>query len=176
MPENIFEHSTSIVGLTCKPLDILPETISPQEMSRARGGNDGAGGPAGPGAPQPGQNPDEAKTEGKVWQQAAQEVIKDQKPKLPGLEEGGYVPDPSSYNINGPGGEGINPIGDAFQWAVERVTENVTDVWEDVKDEWDWFWEEEEDEGEEDEGEEDEGSGLDGMEGDFDLSENEMFT
>ena len=39
MPENIFEHTTSIVGLTCKPLAILSETISPQEMSRVRGGN-----------------------------------------------------------------------------------------------------------------------------------------
>lgn len=39
MPENIFEHTTSISGLTCKPLSILSETISPQEMSMARGGN-----------------------------------------------------------------------------------------------------------------------------------------
>ena len=39
MSENIFEHTTSIAGLTCKPLSILSETISPQEMSRARGGN-----------------------------------------------------------------------------------------------------------------------------------------
>ena len=39
MPENIFEHTTSIAGLTCKPLSILSKTISPQEMSRARGGN-----------------------------------------------------------------------------------------------------------------------------------------
>ena len=40
MPENIFEHTTSIAGLTCKPLSILSETISPQEMSRVRGGWD----------------------------------------------------------------------------------------------------------------------------------------
>ena len=40
MPENIFEHTTSIAGLTCKPLSILSETISSQEMSMARGGND----------------------------------------------------------------------------------------------------------------------------------------
>ena len=39
MSENIFEHTTSIVGLTCKPLSILSETISPQEMSMAQGGN-----------------------------------------------------------------------------------------------------------------------------------------
>ncbi len=39
MSENIFEHTTSIVGLTCKPLSILSETISPQEMNMARGGD-----------------------------------------------------------------------------------------------------------------------------------------
>ena len=43
MSENIFEHTTSIVGLTCKPLSILSETISPQEMSRAQGGNGNGG-------------------------------------------------------------------------------------------------------------------------------------
>ena len=45
MSKNIFEPrydiATPIAGLTCKPLAILPETISPQEMSLARGGNDG---------------------------------------------------------------------------------------------------------------------------------------
>ena len=39
MSENIFEHTTSIAGLTCKPLSILSETISSQEMSMARGGD-----------------------------------------------------------------------------------------------------------------------------------------
>lgn len=39
MSESIFEHTTSIAGLTCKPLSILSETISPQEMSMARGGD-----------------------------------------------------------------------------------------------------------------------------------------
>ncbi len=42
MPENISEHTTSIAGLTCKPLSILSETISPQEMNMARGGNGGS--------------------------------------------------------------------------------------------------------------------------------------
>ena len=37
MLENISEHTTSITGLTCKPLAILSETISPQEMSVVRG-------------------------------------------------------------------------------------------------------------------------------------------
>lgn len=41
MSENIFAHTISIAGLTCKSLAILSETISPQEMSRARGGNGG---------------------------------------------------------------------------------------------------------------------------------------
>ena len=44
MSKNIFEPrydiATPIAGLTCKPLAILPETISPQEMSLARGGNE----------------------------------------------------------------------------------------------------------------------------------------
>ena len=38
MAESIFENTTSIAGLTCQPLAILSETISSQEMSRARGG------------------------------------------------------------------------------------------------------------------------------------------
>ncbi len=38
MSENISEHTTSITGLTCKPLAILSETISIQEMNMARGG------------------------------------------------------------------------------------------------------------------------------------------
>ena len=46
MLKNIFEKrydiATPIAGLTCKPLSILPETISPKEMSLARGGNDEA--------------------------------------------------------------------------------------------------------------------------------------
>ena len=41
MSEKVFEHTASITGLTCKPLSILSEPISTQEMSRARGGNDG---------------------------------------------------------------------------------------------------------------------------------------
>lgn len=39
MSESIFEHTTSIAGLTCKPLAILSETISSEEMSRVRGGD-----------------------------------------------------------------------------------------------------------------------------------------
>ena len=43
MSENISEHTTSITGLTCKPLAILSETISLQEMSMVRGGTDDIG-------------------------------------------------------------------------------------------------------------------------------------
>ena len=39
MSESIFEHTTSIARLTCKPLAILSETISPEEMSKAQGGD-----------------------------------------------------------------------------------------------------------------------------------------
>ena len=145
MPENIFEHTTSITGITCKPLSILSETISPQEMSMARGGN--GTGSGGPGSMSSGQPP--TNQEGKSWQEAAQKALEEQKPPLPGLHEGGYIPDPSSYNIDGPGGpggEGINPIGDAFEWCV-----NLEDAWEDLEDAWDWLTgEEEDDEGEED--------------------------
>ena len=38
MSEKVSEQTTTIAGLTCKPLAILSETISPQEMSMARGG------------------------------------------------------------------------------------------------------------------------------------------
>ena len=38
MSESIFAHTTSIAGLTCKPLSILSETIATQEMSMVRGG------------------------------------------------------------------------------------------------------------------------------------------
>ncbi len=92
MQENILEHTTSIAGLTCKPLSILSETISPQEMSMARGG-DGMGGPGGP---QPGQDPDEAEAES--WQKAAEKAAEEQrKPKEePGLGigtvGGTYIP------------------------------------------------------------------------------------
>ncbi len=77
MSENIFEHTTSIAGLTCKPLSILSETISPQEMSRARGGN----GMGGPGGPQPGQDPAQAqqeRAEQKARQAEAQQLLNEQ--------------------------------------------------------------------------------------------------
>lgn len=74
MSENILEHTTSITGLTCKPLAILSETISPQEMSMARGG-DGMGGSGG--GPQPGQDPAESKAEKDSWKKAAKKALED---------------------------------------------------------------------------------------------------
>ena len=175
MSEKVFEQSegitTSLAGFTCKPLAVLSETILPQEMSTIRGG-DGTGS-GGPGSMSSGQPP--TKPEQKSWQEAAQKTLEEQKPLMPGLHEGEYVPDYSSYNFDGPGGEGINPIGDAFEWCVNQVSEDLEaawedlqdagedlqDAWEDVQDAWDWLTgEEEEDEGEEDEGNNDEGSGL----------------
>ena len=94
MPENIFEYTTSIAGLTCKPLSILSETISPHEMSRVRGG-DGMGS-GGPGSMSSGQNPDKAEAES--WQKAAEKAAEEQrKPKEePGLGVGtvggSYIP------------------------------------------------------------------------------------
>ena len=97
MSENIFEHTTSIAGLTCKPLAILSETISPQEMSRARGG-DGMGGPGG--GPQPGQDPGEhqrEQAERQARQAEAQRLLDEQtKPTdtagLGGPLGGTYIP------------------------------------------------------------------------------------
>lgn len=80
MSENSFEHTTSIVGLTCEPLNILSETISPQEMSRVRGGTDGMGG-GGPGSMSSGQNPDEAKAERQARRTEAQKLLEEQESK-----------------------------------------------------------------------------------------------
>ncbi len=94
MPENILEHTTSIAGLTCKPLTILSETISPQEMSMARGG-DGMGG-GGPGSMSSGQDPAEAKSEKRFWKRTGQKTSEEQtQPKdKPGLGPlgGTYIP------------------------------------------------------------------------------------
>ncbi len=99
MSKNIFEPrydiATPIAGLTCKPLSILPETISPQEMSLARGGFDGSGP-----VPQEGQDPAEAdreKAEAAERRKEAKKLLKDQNPDMPGLGPlgGTFVP-----NIN----------------------------------------------------------------------------
>ncbi len=101
MSENIFEHTTSIVGLTCKPLSILSETISPQEMSRARGG-DGMGG-GGPGSMSSGQNPGEAKAERQARRAEAQRLVDEQTEQtdiagLGGPLGGTYIP---TINVSG---------------------------------------------------------------------------
>ncbi len=156
MPESIFEHTTSIAGLTCKPLSILSETISPQEMSMARGGNDGSGGPT--------EQVSQAEIDS--WLSEAQKAAEEQKPKVPDLLEGEHYPN-LSYGI---GGEGINPIGDAFEWCVNQVSEDLEEVWEELKEAgeeleeaweeleeaWDWLTgDEEEEDYSEDETEED---------------------
>ena len=95
MPESIFGHTTSIKGLTCKPLDILSETISPQEMNRVRGG-DGMGS-GGPGSMSSGQNPDEAKAERQARRAEAQKLLDEQTKQtdtagLGGPLGGTYIP------------------------------------------------------------------------------------
>ena len=151
MSENILEHTTSIAGLTCKPLAILSETISPEEMSRARGGNEGEStmfeimvnnsdeGNQQTGDPtvcQSNPNCYDEKPDGGSSTQSGTLLISN--PSLIG-GYGGY---------SGGGDDGEN--------------NDDSSLWDDI---WDWLTDEEE---------EDEGSGLDGMEGDFDPSQDEM--
>ena len=136
MSESIFEHTTSTSGLTCKPLSILSETISSQEMSMARGG-DGMGGPGG--GPQPGQDPREAEAERKSWKEAAKKAGEDQEPiDKPGLGPlgGTYWP---VINVAG------SPDEETF-WTQSNVDttaqadssgtqdQNAGAVWEDIQD------------------------------------------
>ena len=59
MAESIFEHTTSIAGLTCEPLNILSETISSQEMSTIRGGDGMSGGSGSMSSGQPPTKPEQ---------------------------------------------------------------------------------------------------------------------
>ncbi len=98
MPESIFEHTTSIAGLTCKPLAILSEAISPEEMSMARGGDSMGGG--GPGSMSSGMDPNQAqrdKAEQAARRAEAQKAVDEQtKPidtaGLGGPLGGTYIP------------------------------------------------------------------------------------
>ena len=134
MPESIFEHTTSIAGLTCKPLAILSETISSQEMSMARGGDDTSGGGS-----QSGQDPREAEAERKSWKEAAKKAGEDQEPiDKPGLGPlgGTYWP---VINVAG------SPDEETF-WTQSNVDttaqadssgtqdQNAGAVWEDIQD------------------------------------------
>ena len=155
MSESIFEHTTSIAGLTCKPLAILSETISSEEMSIARGGNEGEStmfelmvsnsdeGNQQTGDPtvcQSNPNCYDEKTDGGSSTQS-------------GTLLGGSPP--SLYGGYGGSGGGGDDEGD-----------NDDSSW--LEDIWDWLTDEDE------EDEDDNGSGLDGMEGDFDPSQDEM--
>ena len=131
MLENISEHTISITGLTCKPLAILSETISPQEMSRARGGNGAVcGGCIEPEPP----IPDETVCfpEGPL------------EPEPTALPE----PEPSLWE----------EITETAEDVWEEITETAEDVWEEItetaEDVWDWLTDEEEEEEIEDETEE----------------------
>ncbi len=201
MPENIFQQqdgiTTSITGLTCKPLTILSETISPQEMSRTRGGNGcnnddddddpidmnttpGPGDivntffPSGDpvtndmGTQGPAISPAELYNQGEPAdaylygltddpssadpydENFDQNKIMDDQDRITETESG-YYPE------EGDCGEGGDGDGDG---------EDDDSSW--LDDIWDWLTDEDEDD--------EDDSGLDGMEGDFDLSENEMFT
>ena len=201
MQENILEHTTSIAGLTYKPLAILSETISPQEMSRAQGGNGcgekkkeeekdpidwndrpGAsdfisshlGRPPGEPLPPPppiggSQGPQTSPAD---WYNQGEPADA----YLYGLTDDPSSADPFDENFNqnevidqqdsttqaesgyypeeGDCGEGEGEGEDDSSW---------------LDDIWDWLTGDEDDE-------DDDSSGLDGMEGDFDLSENEIFT
>lgn len=201
MPENIFEHTTSIEGLTCKPLAILSETISPQEMSRTQGGNgcgekkkeedpidwndrpgvsdfinSHLGPPPGEPLPQPPpiSGPQGPQVSPATWYGQGEPADA----YLHGLTD-----DPSSAD---PYDENYDPstIGEA-----NKLSQDESDLLGDgdcgdsgfgddgdgeddsswLDNIWDWLTDDEDDE-------DDDSSGLDGMEGDFDLSENEMFT
>ena len=195
MPENIFEHTTSIVGLTCKPLSILSETISPQEMSRTRGGNgcnddddddpidwndrpgvsdfvnSHLGRPPGEPLPQPppiggSQGP---QTSPATWYNQGEPTNSFTDPSSADPFDENFnqnemfaQEDSISQSESGyPYGEG-----DCGDGEDDDDGEDDSSWLDDI---WDWLTDDEDDE-------DDDSSGLDGMEGDFDLSENEMFT
>ena len=130
MSENIFEHTTSIAGLTCKPLAILSETISPEEMSMARGG-DGIGG-GGSGSMSSGMDPNQAqrdKAEQKARRAEAQKAVDEQaKPiDIAGLGPlgGTYIP---IVDVSG----SLNTNAQADSSGTQD--QNAGAVWEDIQD------------------------------------------
>ncbi len=151
MPENILEHPTSIAELTCKPLAILSETISPQEMSMARGGNEGESTMFELMV----SNSDEGNQQtGDPTVCQSNPNCYDEKPDGGSSTQSGTWGTYSSYGGYGGYSGGGGEDADDDSW------------WDDM---WDWLTGDEDDE-------DDDSSGLDGMEGDFDLSENEMVT
>ncbi len=203
MPENIFQQqdgiTTSITGLTCKPLTILSETISPEEMSMARGGNDyGNSGGLEDGA---GCDPhciDHCCLPVEV-------VIVDPNPKggrvvssssstgestvvgSPDLIEAAadIVSDVAEWDPDIPGpSEIVNEVADTLNDAVDYVVDFVAENYDiyltedaeieaeiEAMEEEERQREEEERQRLDEEDEDDDGSGLDGMEGDFDLGD-----
>ena len=137
MSESIFEHTTSIAGLTCKPLSILSETISSQEMSMARGGDDTSGGGS-----QPGQDPAEHQREQAERQARRTEALKlldEQKQKdIAGLGPlgGTYIP---IVDVSG----SLNTTAQVDSSNVDTTAQadssgtqdqNAGAVWEDIQD------------------------------------------
>ncbi len=177
MPENIFEHTTSIAGLTCKPLDILSETISTQEMSMARGGDDGD------------DSDYHNDSDGVNILTQIEEFLQT---KIMSVWEI-ITENPNQAPQSDFLGTGGVPLTEVMEvgYAETRTEENDnTDRYELNEDDYyvDPYDVHDDDEnceycddencdgdcGHDDDDEN--GSGLDGMEGDFDLSENEMFT
>ncbi len=190
MPENIFQHTTSIAGLTCKPLAILSETISPQEMNMTRGGNGNKkkenkcededsidmNTTPGPGdvinSVFPSGDPvtNDMGTQGPAISPA--ELYNQGEPAdayLYGLTDDPSSADPFDENFDQ---NKIMDEEDSITQTESGYYPEEGDCGEDgesaddsswLDDIWDWLTGEDE----EDEGEEDEGSGLDGMEGDF---------
>ncbi len=135
MSEKVSEQSegitTSITGLTCKPLAILSETISPEEMSRVRGGIDDIGNSP------PIEEPDTV-------------------PPCPDPCPTPPCPDPCPVDFPEPD---LNPEPEPESlW--EEITETAEEIWDEatefVEDVWDWLTDDEEEEEEEEEEEIDE--------------------
>lgn len=187
MQENILEHTTSIAGLTCKPLAILSETISPEEMSMVRGGTGGT--------KEKDKDTIDPSTVPSVW-----DVITtflgfppgQSKPKPDFVYEGPQIPinppeepaDPfAALLTDTDSSDPDDPYADhdPFQTIAEAdsLSHAESGIWEGEEDDENCeYCDDENCDGcaNNDDDEDDDSSGLDGMEGDFDLSENEMFT
>lgn len=207
MSESIFEHTTSLAGLTCKPLSILSETISPQEMRLVRGGN----GNGGQGGIDEGAGCDPYCID--TCCEPVDVVIVDPVPNggrvvsKPSQTEGStgvgselieaavdIVSDIVEWDPNIPGpSEIVNEIADELNntvdYVVDFVAENfdiyltedaeieaeIAEIEAEIQAEIEAMEEEERQREEEErqrlDEEDDDGSGLDGMEGDFDLGD-----
>ncbi len=151
MPENIFDQqdslTTSITGLTCKPLAILSGTISPEEMSRARGGDGSA-----------------SEKDGDKESDTLIDLLAYPLEEPPGQ----LCEDPSCIDCCCDDTQPCPPDGPSFgagldeedSSLLDEITETAEEIWDEatefVEDVWDWLTDEEEEEEEiEDETEED---------------------